>query len=143
MKICTLILALLSFAASGAIRYERPTPLLHSVLDSPAAMSDGWAGRMSASMASPTEARDYRAAFSKTPPSVWRTRGIVFTAIGGAFLLAGAGVWIYADAESRRQAANGGHVYTLTIYLGAALLGLIGIVFTAIGLPIWLTHLNG
>lgn len=137
----TTLLLLLAISSHALIR-KSATPTLHSVLDDkPAAPAFNF---MTAPVPDDAAAPpDFRHRYRSTTSSeTWRRRGIGFTIAGGTLLLAGAACWIAADAETQRQQANGGRSYTIVYYAGAALIIALGLIFTAIGLPIWLTHLR-
>ena len=143
------ILAFLPISSNALRRINGPTPVLHSILDkdtpdqaaSPGnyiSDDDGWSRRFSAG---PAQMPDY-IRYAPTSRDVMRRRGIGLTIAGGTILTGGGALWLYADAETRRQQASGGRTYTGTYYILALMILLVGVVLTLVGLPIWLTHLE-
>lgn len=134
------LLFLLPFPGHALSR-KTAIPILHSVLDKkPEAPVFNF---VAAPLPAPrfADGHDLHSK-SHTSAEQWRRRGIGFTIAGGV-VLAGSGAALVAiNAENRRQSLNGVTDSNVIYYAGAVVLGLIGLVFLAIGLPIWLYHVG-
>src|SRR5438128_1643181 len=115
MKFLLAALVISFFSFSGhAIRRISPDPVLHSVPDrdtpeqaaSPGNYidDDGWSRRFSAG---PARMPDY-IRYAPTLRDVMRRRGIGLMIAGGTVLTGGTALWLFANAETQRQQANGG-----------------------------------
>lgn len=142
MKILPFLFFFLLPAFSYGLRYVAPTPVLHSVLDSPQKVKvsnddEGWYRRMSAE----PKKDDVRLIRYRATRDDWRDRGITMTIIGIVIDVIAGAFFLYWKADDREQRTNGGRSYAGTYVLMSAAALTVGLGLTAAGLSLWLSHL--
>jgi hypothetical protein len=130
-NLCLITLLLVAFQ-SNALTYNSPTPKLHSVLDKKEAPA------LPGPVLTPPKAANR----INTPGADRREVGIGLTIVGAIVLAAGAGIYLWAEADVQRQKSNGVRSFNGIYFLAGMLVGAIGVILMAVGLPIWLFNIG-